>query len=178
MKQIIKYLRQFKQWILYIVIAFAYFLVSKKSKYYNPSFDSNWISYEDKDGDIRTFDDENSKTYCEHCITQVVKEISKDEEIILPDEFVEFTYQTETSKENEGFLICDKCGEIIECSIIWDIQELEHWISLTRKEWKERLKCKMNTYELTQILDLIHGSFSEFKKETFKIGVYVILHWL
>ena len=178
MKRLISILRQFKQWILSIVIAFAYSLVSNKSKSYKPSFDSNWISYEDEDGYIRTFDDENSETYCENCIDQVVEEISKSEETILPDEFVKFTYQTETSKENEGFLICDNCGEIIECSIIWDKQELEHWLSLTRKKWKSILKSEMNTYELSQILDLTYGSFSEFKKETFKIALNVILHWL
>lgn len=178
MKQKINKFELFKQWILSIVIAFAYSLVLNKSKGYKPCYDSNWVSYKDADGYIRNFEDENSETYCENCIIQVVEKVSKDEETILPDEFVEFTYQIETSKENEGFLICDKCGEIIDCSIIWDMQELEHWMSLTRKEWKSRLKCDMDAYELTQILDLTYGSFPEFKKETFKIAMYVILHWL
>ena len=101
--------------------------IAEKANLFKPKDSACYVSYEDKDGYIREFSDMGGTTFCESCISKAVKEA---EEMELPEDFKEMTYEIETSVEREGFLTCENCGDIIRCSVIVDKQELEHWLSL------------------------------------------------
>ena len=161
------------------VIASAVEVVKELADKYKPKQNSTWFEYQDKDWCRCSFD-EDQGTYCEDCIDEREEEILKNEnnEINFPDDFEELIQSVETSKENEGFLNCDSCGEIIECAIIWGNQDLEEWTKLGDENW---LRCK-NTeyyyYQVYKILEQNYGASEEFNSECLIIAQKVLEHWL
>lgn len=75
----------------------------------------------------------------------------------LPDDFSEMTYQTETSVEKEYFLLCETCGELIECSHIITSQEIQHWLNLEKFDITDIQDC----YELHIVLNDDIRAFSQ-----------------
>jgi hypothetical protein len=120
---------------------------------YREKQDSNWICYVNTDGDVCTFDALNSETYCEDCIEKAVLEVTTNKELSLPEDFSEFTYSTETSKEGEDFCVCSDCGEIIHQSIIFTSDEIRHWLSLSDSEFKNALDSARKCFEIKTLLE-------------------------
>lgn len=144
---------------------------------YKPKQDSNWFEYYDKDGCLCTFD-EDQGTYCEDCSEERKEEILNDSEIEFPEGFEELRISTESSKENEGFLNCYSCGEIIECAIIWNEQELEHWTNLDEENWQNCKNEPYHYYQVYKILEECWGATSEFPNECLIIAQNVLKHWI
>lgn len=159
------------------VIASAIEVVKELADKYEYKQDSNWFEYYDKDGYLCAFD-EDQGTYCEDCSEEIKEEILNDKEIEFPKDFQELRISTESSKENKGFLNCDSCGEIIECAIIWNKQELEHWTNLDDENWQN---CKNNNYHYYQVYKILEecwGATEEFPNECLIIAQNVLKHWL
>ena len=138
--------------------------------------DADWFEYYDKDGYVRPFD-EDQGTYCEDCSEVRKEEILQDAEIELPEDFDKLRISTEYSKEHEGFLNCNLCGEIIECAILWDKQELEHWTELDEDNWKNCKNEPYHYYQIYKILEECYGATKDFEKECLIIAEKVITHW-
>ena len=166
-----------KQFDIHGVIASALELVLPISEKYLPKQDSNWFEYYDTDGFRKPFE-EDQGTYCEDCSEERKQEILKDKEITFPEDFEELVIGTETSKENEDFLNCDSCGEIIECAIIWTDQELDHWINCTDEDWVNCKNSPYSYYEIAKILEDTYGAKEEFKAKSILIAESVLKHWL
>jgi hypothetical protein len=159
------------------VIASAIAVVKDLADKYEYKQDSNWFEYYDKDGCLCAFD-EDQGTYCEDCSEERKEEILNDSKIEFPEGFDELIVSTESSKENEGFLNCDCCGEIIECAIIWNEQELENWTKLDSENWK---RCKNEPYHYYQIYKILEGCWGatdEFSEECLIIAENVLKHWI
>lgn len=154
----------------------AWMIVAPKAKAYSPKFECNWVCYYDDLGDIHTYEPTNCDDYCEDCIGAIVEKLTADESAERPEGFVEFCFDTESSKEDEGFCLCHKCGKHISVSIIWTEQELEHWLSLDADDWSKALGDDSCCYELAQILDDVYGSSESFPEETRKIADAVLLY--
>ena len=159
------------------VIASALELVLPLSEKYLPKQDSDWFEYYDTDGYRKSFE-EDQGTYCEDCSEARKQEILKDQEITFPEDFEELVIATETSKENEDFLNCDSCGEIIECAIIWTGQELDHWINCTDEDWINKKNNSYSYYQIAKILEDTYGTKEEFKEKCLLIAKSVLKHWL
>jgi hypothetical protein len=142
---------------------------------YEPRQESKWFEYENLDGHIMSFD-EDQGTYCEYCAEKRKQELLDDENIEFPRDYGELIISTETSKENENFLNCDSCGAIIECSIIWNEQEINHWLSQKKKDWKFYKGVDKNYfhYQLYKILEPTYGAAEEFKDACYKIAKKVL----
>lgn len=151
-------------------------IVAPKAAAYSPKGECNWVCFHDDLGNIHTYEPTNCDDYCEDCIGTIVEKLFADESAERPDGFVEFCFDTESSKENEGFCLCDNCGEHIFVSIIWTEQELEHWLSLDADGWAKSLADNSCCYELMQILDDCYGSSEWFPDETSKIADAVLLY--
>lgn len=159
------------------VIASAIAVVEVLADKYSPKEDSDWFEYYDKDGYVQSFE-EDQGTYCEDCSETRKEEILNDAEIEFPDDFDELRISTETSKENEDFLYCDSCGEIINCAIIWTEQELSHWTNLDDENWKNRKDCVTPYYQIYKILEETYGATEEYPDECLIIAQKVLEHWL
>ena len=161
------------------VIASAIAVVKDLADKYEYKQDSTWFEYYDKDGCRCSFD-EDQGTYCEDCIDERESEILKNEDnsITFPDDFEQLIQSVETSKENEGFLNCDSCGEIIECAIIWNEQELEDWTNLDDENWKNFKNNNYHYYQVYKILEECWGATDEFSDECLIIAQNVLKHWL
>jgi len=160
------------------IITNAIAVVKDLADKYEYKQDSTWFEYYDKDGCMFLFD-EDQGTYCEDCIDERESEIlmNEDNSITFPDDFKELIQSVETSKENAGFLHCDSCGEMIECAIIWDKQELEYWTGLDDENWQN---CKNNNYHYYQvhkILEECYGAKEEYSDECLVIAQKVLEHW-
>jgi Fe2+ or Zn2+ uptake regulation protein len=136
----------------------------KAAKKYKPKQEANWVSYYDKEGYTHTFEDLNDYTYYETCIAGAMKDAEKME---LPDDFAEMTYQTETSVEKSDFLTCETCGEIINCSSIITMQEIEHWLNIEKFDITDIQDC----YELHVVLN---KGKHEFAKECELIAKHIL----
>lgn len=157
-------------------ISNARLIVAPKAATYSPKSECNWVCYYDDPGDIHTYEPTKCDNYCEDCIKSIVQKFTADESAERPNGFIEFCFDTESSKENEGFCLCDNCGEHISVSIIWTEQELEHWLSLDADEWAMSLGDNSCCYELAAILDDCYGSSESFPDETAKIADAVLLY--
>lgn len=158
------------------VIASAIAVVKELANKYEYKQDSNWFEYYDKDGCLCAFD-KGQGTYCEDCSEERKEEILNDSEIEFPEGFDELTISTESSPENEGFLNCDSCGEIIECAIIWSKQELETWTELDAENWKKCKNKPYHYYQVYKILEECWGATEEYPDECLIIAQKVLEHW-
>jgi len=177
--EITKELSTEKQFDIHGFIASALELALPLAKKYKPKTDSTWFEYYDTHEYCKPFE-EDQGTYCEDCVDEREIEIIKNEnkEIKFPKDFEKLTQSVETSKENEGFLNCDSCGEIIECGIIWTDQELDHWINCTDEYW---INCKNSPYiyyQIYKILEDTYGAKEENKAKCLLIAKSVLKHWL
>lgn len=121
-------------------------IIAESAKKYKPKNEANWVSYYDTAGYVETFEDMNDSTFCEDCIGAAIETAKGMEK---PEDFAEFTYQTETSVEKDFPLICDTCGEVIFCTVLWDGQEMEHWLELDTFD----VNCTQTCYELMTLLE-------------------------
>lgn len=161
------------------IIKKAFEIVQKKGNLYNEKYDSNWISYIDKEGCIHTFDYFADDSLCEDCVDKKIDEINKkitekDSDIKIPYNFHKLCYQTESDREGTNFHLCDECGEIIHQSIIWTDQEIDHWLNIMNDNDYKKIKHISTYFELMNIFDPDYGTSEEFPEETKKIAVKVI----
>lgn len=136
------------------VVGCAYDVVKKLGKKYKPLQGVYYLV----DEDYHESEDYNCNDYCFKCAT---KEAQK----------AVLYVQEESSPEKEDFCICDGCGKIIETSIIWTEQEMEHWLDNLEKE---DLKRKTICYELMKVLEPNYGAFEKFPKHVEQIANRVL----
>jgi len=110
------------------------------------------------DIDYKELDDYNSFDYCQNCAIEIA---NKENLLCLQ----------ESSPEKEGFCTCENCSKIIETSIIWTKQEIEHWLTNLQKE---HLKDKATCYELMKLLEPTYGAYENFPKEVTEISNRVL----
>ena len=151
-------------------------LIAPNAALYSPKNECNWVCYRDNEGYSHTYEPTNCEDYCEDCIGQVVEKLTQDKSAERPADFIGFCFDTESSKEDEGFCLCENCGKHIFVQIIWTEQELEHWLSLDENQWATALKDGSSCYELAAILDEYYGSITPFPTETQRIADLVVLY--
>ena len=158
-------------------ISSAILVVTDLANQYEYKQDSTWFEYSTKEDYTRSFE-EDQGTYCEDCIDERETDIliNEDNSITFPDDFENLIQSVETSKEHDGFLHCDSCGEIIECGILWSPQDFEHWTDLDGENWK---KCKNNSKHYYQIYTILKecGEESEYASECLIIAEKVLKYW-
>jgi hypothetical protein len=106
------------------------------------------------------------KNYCEDCIDKITKDRKRRGKCV--------EYLTEYGPEYDDFLLCDNCGAIIETSILWSDQEIDHWSNLDDKELGESLSHSYSAYCLMKIFDSIYGAVKEYPDETSLLAKKVI----
>ena len=155
----------------------AYQILSSRTEQYYPKNLCHWLCFYEANGFVQTYEPLNDQDYCEDCIEQIVAQALKlieQGELEKPTGFKGLTFEAETCKESENFCFCDNCGEVIRASILWNQQELDHWLSLSRAEWKRALVSASNCYQLMQVLDPVYGAAEDFPIACQKIAHQVI----
>lgn len=136
------------------VVGCAFAVVKKLGQKYKPLQGVYYLV----DEDHNESDDYNCNDYCFKCATKEAKKVG-------------LHVQQESSPEKEDFCICDGCGKIIETSIIWTKQEMEHWLDNLEKE---DLKKKSICYELMKVLEPNYGAFEKFAEQVTEIARRVL----
>ena len=156
-------------------ISSAILVVTDLANQYEYKQDSDWFEYRTKEDYTMSFE-EDQGTYCEDCSEARKEEVLQDVEIKLPSDFEELIISTEYSKEHDGFLHCDSCGEIIECGILWSSQDFEHWTDLDGENW---INCRNNSVHYYQIYKILKecGEESEYASECLIIAEKVLKYW-
>lgn len=155
-------------------IAAARAAIAEKAAQYTPKDECNWLVWIDKDGNTETFEPTNCEDYCEDCVAQVAQDAAANREMEKPEGFAEMGWETESCKESEGFCICNRCGESIDCQVIWTNQEVGHWLSLDARQWAKQISGKRVCRELSQLLDEHYGAGDKFPMETLEIAKRVL----
>ena len=155
-------------------IAAARAAIAEKAAQYTPKDKCNWLVWIDKDGNTETFEPTNCEDYCEDCVAQVAQDAAANPEMGKPEGFSQMGWETESCKENEGFCLCSKCGENVDCQVIWNKQEMEHWLLHKGKDWHRVLSSPAACWELAQLLDEHYGAGDKFPEEVLEIAKRVL----
>lgn len=158
-------------------IAAARAVIAERAAQYTPKDECNWLVWVDENGDTETFEPTNCESYCEDCVAQAAKDAAANPEMEKPEGFSEMGWETESCKEDEGFCHCDKCGEAIDCAVIWTRQEIDNWLDPKQSsdEWlRGALSVPAVCWELSQLLDESYGASDKFPAETLEIAERVL----
>lgn len=156
------------------IMAAARAVIAERAAQYTPKDECNWLVWVDENGDTETFEPTNCEDYCEDCVAQAAKDAAANPEMEKPEGFSEMGWETESCKEDEGFCICNRCGESIDCQVIWTNQEVGHWLSLDARQWAKQISDKRVCWELSQLLDEHYGAGDKFPTETLEIAQRVL----
>ena len=160
-----------------LTIQKAYHLLNESAARYTPKNDACWVCYENTDGRSETFEDMNDFTYCEDCIQKVLEKASQEHTNDLPEDFVKFDFQVESMCEKDDFLHCDECGELIRCSSLFSKQEIDHWTTLSKRQWIETLQVPYSCFELKIMLQDTHGIVGKYPVAALRIAMKVLKHY-
>jgi len=155
----------------------AFELIEALGEAFEPKESVCYVTYNTDVNHGLSVEEENCNDYCKDCIGSIVKQVSmkmESGEYKEPRDFVCVDYSIETGSEKQDFVICEKCGEIIECGHIWSMQEMEYWLGLSDKRWKEAVVDNRDCYQLMEILNPWGNAIPEYPKECDAIASKII----
>ena len=149
-------------------IAAARAAVAEKAALYTPKQTVHWITVQGENGDIE--EDEGGDYFCEDCIEGAVAALNAASE----NGVARYSYLGYDMPEEESFARCEKCGDNIDCSMLWSKQEVGHWLLHEGKDWHRVLSTPSACWELAQLLDEHYGAGEDFPQEVMRIAERVL----
>jgi hypothetical protein len=168
-------------------IAAARAAIAANAAKYTPKNTVHWIIWEDDEGNGEEYEGSGFEQnlvsdtpirqddyFCEDCIEVVLADLSADPTADRPEGFARFSFREWYMPEEESFVICAKCGHLIEVSIVWSEQELDDWLRDDQAFWAEAISSPSVCWEIAQILHEDYGAAGDFPDETLRVAKRVL----